>query len=71
MAIRLPNGVVTPALVVDVDVLERNLGRMQEAARTGGFALRPHTKSHKSPQIAARQLRLGAQGLSVATILGV
>lgn len=36
---QLPEGLVTPALVVDADVLDRNIARMAEAARTGGFAL--------------------------------
>ena len=58
----------TPALVVDIDTLDRNIGRMAEAARAGGFALRPHAKTHKCPQIAERQLTAGAVGLTVATI---
>ncbi|XES00883.1 alanine racemase [Streptomyces sp. S1D4-11] len=65
---QLPEGLVTPALVVDADVLDRNIARMAEAARTGGFALRPHAKSHKCAEIAGRQLRAGARGLSVATL---
>ena len=68
MAVELPGGLVTPALVVDVDVMDRNIGRMAEAARSGGFALRPHAKTHKCPQIADRQLRSGANGLTVATL---
>ena len=58
----------TPALVVDADTLERNITRMAEAARAGGFALRPHAKTHKCPQIAEKQLAAGAVGLTVATI---
>lgn len=65
---QLPEGLVTPALVVDADVLDRNIARMAEAARAGGFALRPHAKSHKCAEIAGRQLRAGARGLSVATL---
>ncbi|MFD8810224.1 alanine racemase [Streptomyces sp. NPDC059627] len=68
MAIPLPDGLTTPALVVDPDVLDRNISRMAEASQAQGFALRPHTKTHKCPQIADRQLRSGARGLSVATI---
>ncbi|AEW98927.1 alanine racemase [Streptantibioticus cattleyicolor] len=60
--------VTTPALVVDVEVLERNIARMAETGRTAGFALRPHAKTHKCPQIARRQLAAGATGLTVATI---
>ncbi|MDW6058964.1 alanine racemase [Streptomyces sp. FXJ1.4098] len=68
MAVPLPGGLATPALVVDPDVLDRNISRMAEASRAQGFALRPHAKSHKCAQIADRQLRSGARGLSVATI---
>ncbi|MFE8991684.1 alanine racemase [Streptomyces collinus] len=68
MVTPLPKGLATPALVVDADVLDRNISRMAEAARSQGFALRPHAKSHKCAQIADRQLRAGARGLSVATI---
>ncbi|GGX40156.1 alanine racemase [Streptomyces noursei] len=68
MAISLPDGLATPALVVDPDVLDRNVSRMAEASRSQGFALRPHAKSHKCAQIADRQLRAGGRGLSVATI---
>ncbi|MGW4490716.1 alanine racemase [Streptomyces sp. NPDC004376] len=68
MTTPLPDGLPSPALVVDLDVLDRNIARMAEASRAHGFALRPHAKSHKCPQIAERQLRSGARGLSVATI---
>src|SRR5579859_4774931 len=58
----------TPALVVDLDTLDRNIVRMAETARAGGFALRPHAKTHKCLQIAEKQLAAGAVGLTVATI---
>ncbi|HWG24339.1 MAG TPA: alanine racemase [Actinospica sp.] len=58
----------TPALVVDADTLDRNIARMAAAGRAGGFALRPHAKTHKCPQIAEKQLAAGAVGLTVATI---
>ncbi|MGP3987051.1 alanine racemase [Streptomyces sp. 3N207] len=48
--------------------MERNIARMVEHARAGGFALRPHAKTHKSLPIADRQLAAGAVGLTVATI---
>jgi D-serine deaminase-like pyridoxal phosphate-dependent protein len=57
----------TPALVVDLDRLDANLGRAAEYAATHGLALRPHVKTHKSPYVAAAQLRLGAKGLTCAT----
>src|SRR5215211_1447973 len=57
----------TPALIVDLDRLDANLTRAAEYAATHGLALRPHVKTHKSPYVAAAQLRLGAKGLTCAT----
>ena len=57
----------TPAPIVDLDVLARNLDRTAEYSALHGLALRPHVKTHKSPHIAAQQLRLGAVGLTCAT----
>jgi D-serine deaminase-like pyridoxal phosphate-dependent protein len=56
----------TPALVVDLDIMERNLCRVAEYAKGHGLRLRPHTKTHKSPRIGRRQLDAGAAGLTVA-----
>ena len=56
----------TPAVLVDLDVLERNVARMADAARRHGVRLRPHAKTHKSPDIGRLQLAAGAQGLSLA-----
>ncbi len=58
----------TPALVVDLDIFERNLCRVAEYTREHGLRLRPHTKTHKSPRIARRQLESGAAGLTVAKV---
>lgn len=58
----------TPVLVVDTDVLDRNLTRMAESAAARGLALRPHVKTHKCVEIARRQLDAGARGLTVATV---
>ena len=44
----------TPALLLNVDALERNLAKMAKLARQGGKALRPHSKTHKSPVIAKK-----------------
>ena len=57
----------TPAAVVDLGRMERNLQRAAEYTAQHGLALRPHVKTHKSPLIAAEQLRLGAVGLTCAT----
>ena len=58
----------TPALLVDLDVMERNLRRVADYAGSHGLRLRPHTKTHKSPRIGRRQLDLGAAGLTVAKV---
>jgi D-serine deaminase-like pyridoxal phosphate-dependent protein len=58
----------TPALLVDLDRLETNIETMAAHARTGGVALRPHFKTHKSVAIARRQLAAGAVGITVATL---
>src|SRR6476661_699919 len=58
----------TPALVVDLDIMERNLRRVAEYTREHGLRLRPHTKTHKSPRIGRRQLESGAAGLTVAKV---
>src|SRR3546814_9730739 len=53
----------TPALLIDLDALERNLARMARAVEGSGARLRPHSKTHKSPVIAGRQMALGAVGV--------
>ena len=58
----------TPALYVDLDVLERNVKRMQEQCRAWGVALRPHVKTHKIAEIAQMQLDAGAIGITVAKL---
>ena len=57
-------GIETPAAVVDVDRLERNLARWQEHCDRVGLANRPHIKTHRSVAIARRQLELGAAGIT-------
>jgi D-serine deaminase-like pyridoxal phosphate-dependent protein len=58
----------TPALVVDLDALERNLDRMAAFAKRTGKQLRPHAKTHKSPIIGRMQLDRGAIGLCCAKL---
>jgi len=58
----------TPALYVDLDVLERNIARMQQQCHAWGVALRPHVKTHKIPEIAQMQLDAGAIGITVAKL---
>lgn len=59
---------LTPAAIVDLDRMEANLRRMSDYAAAHSLALRPHTKTHKSPQLAAQQIALGAAGLTVAQL---
>ena len=56
----------TPALIIDLDTMERNLQRAAAYVGEHGLRLRPHTKTHKIPALGRRQLELGAAGLSVA-----
>lgn len=58
----------TPSLLIELDILERNLAEMAEISRAAGVRLRPHTKTHKSPRIARMQLDAGAAGVTVAKL---
>ena len=58
----------TPALLVDVDALERNIAAMAAFARAAGVGLRPHAKTHKSARIAALQVAAGALGACCVTL---
>jgi len=53
----------TPALLLDLDAFERNLQRMVEALQGSSMRLRAHAKSHKCPEIALRQVAMGAVGI--------
>jgi D-serine deaminase-like pyridoxal phosphate-dependent protein len=60
---------VTPALVLDIDAAQRNIDHMaSELKSIGGATIRPHYKTHTSPDLARRQLAAGARGLSMATV---
>ena len=56
----------TPAVLVDLDVLEKNIATQARRAREAGVRLRPHAKTHKCPEIARMQLAAGAAGVSLA-----
>jgi D-serine deaminase-like pyridoxal phosphate-dependent protein len=56
----------TPALVVDLDRVERNIARVAGYAREHGLAVVPHAKTHKTEAIARLQLAAGATGLTLA-----
>ncbi|MGA2549198.1 MAG: DSD1 family PLP-dependent enzyme [Burkholderiaceae bacterium] len=53
----------TPALILDLDAFERNLARLMAEVKHSGLRVRPHAKSHKCPEIARRQMALGAVGI--------
>ncbi len=57
------SAVDTPALLIDLDALERNIRRMQEHAAGTKVRLRPHSKTHKSTTIAHMQIAAGAIGV--------
>jgi D-serine deaminase-like pyridoxal phosphate-dependent protein len=56
----------TPSVLVDLDVLEANVKAMQGDANRAGVKLRPHAKTHKSPEVGRLQLAEGAVGLTLA-----
>ncbi len=58
----------TPSLVVDLGRMERNIARMAAIADAAGVALRPHAKTHKTPQIGRLQIAAGSPGLTVAKL---
>ncbi len=58
----------TPRLVLDRTRLDANLTAMAERVRALGATLRPHVKTHKSPEIMRRQLAAGARGITAATL---
>ncbi len=62
------DSIETPAVLVDLDVVERNIGAMAERARRHGVRLRPHAKTHKVVEIGRKQIAAGASGLSVAKV---
>jgi D-serine deaminase-like pyridoxal phosphate-dependent protein len=58
----------TPALVIDLGVMEANIARMAAHARDSGVALRPHAKTHKCSEIARQQIAAGALGICTAKL---
>ncbi len=58
----------TPEVLLELNALERNIGRMARIAKDANLNLRPHTKTHKSAEIAKLQLSAGASGITVAKL---
>src|ERR1700722_13298527 len=58
----------TPALLVDLDVMEANIRRVAETCRAHGVGWRPHTKGQKTPEIIQKELAAGAIGVTCAKL---
>ncbi len=58
----------TPAILIDLDIMDRNLEKLAGYSREHGLRVRPHTKTHKIPALARKQIELGATGLTVAKV---
>lgn len=58
----------TPALLVDRQRLDKNIASFSGMAKTAGVSLRPHVKTHKTIEIARRQLAAGSRGITVAKL---
>ncbi len=69
--IGVPGGrakIQTPALIIDLDVMEKNIAAMAAHAKKHNVALRPHAKTHKCSEIAKLQLAAGALGICCAKL---
>jgi D-serine deaminase-like pyridoxal phosphate-dependent protein len=58
----------TPALLVDLDLMEANMARIVAACLAHGVGWRPHAKAHKTPELAKMQLAAGAIGITCAKV---
>lgn len=58
----------TPALVIDMDVAEKNISRLQKWANRNKMGVRPHSKTHKTPLFAHKQMAAGAIGICCAKV---
>lgn len=58
----------TPFVALDMDVMDQNIERTAQLAKEANVKLRPHTKTHKSPYIAKKQIESGATGITVAKL---
>ena len=57
----------TPALLIELDAFERNLRTMADSVKGRGMRVRAHAKTHKCPEIAKRQIAMGAVGVLLVT----
>ncbi len=68
LAAKIARDYGTPAAVIDMDRVERNIARIQVACDAAGVANRPHIKTHKSPMLAKLQIAAGAKGITCQKI---
>jgi len=61
---QIANEFSTPAVVIDLDRVERNIARVQQLCDRAGIVNRPHIKTHKSPVLAKMQVAAGARGIT-------
>src|SRR5260370_33667019 len=64
LAAKIARDYGTPAAVIDMDRVERNIARIQAACDAAGVANRPHIKTHKSPMLAKLQIAADARGIT-------
>ena len=64
LAAKIARDYGTPAAVIDMDRVERNIARIQTTCDAAGVANRPHIKTHKSPMLAKLQVAAGARGIT-------
>ena len=64
----ITESIPTPFLIIEEEIVRKNINRIHEYADRHGFSVRPHIKSHKSLAIARMQLDSGAVGLAVAKV---
>src|SRR3982751_3442776 len=64
LAAKIARDYGTPAAVIDMDRVERNIARIQAACDAAGVGNRPHIKTHKSPMLAKLQIAAGAKGIT-------
>jgi D-serine deaminase-like pyridoxal phosphate-dependent protein len=64
LKVRIQREFGTPAVVIDLDRVERNIARVQAVCDAAGVANRPHIKTHKSPVLARMQIAAGAKGVT-------
>src|SRR4051812_2822915 len=68
LAAKIARDYGTPAAVIDMDKVERNIARIQAQCDAAGVANRPHIKTHKSPDLAKLQIAAGARGITCQKI---